>query len=675
MQQHAFTYDPRKTGTTKVLVCGEESALRRQIHLAQSSSSLVHYCVFEDSELYNLCKKLINETPDRPLKIELFLHKQRDFSIVRRVWRLLSLEIVAGLTLCIHWNYATGGSDRESLKQLIVDLDDHHPVALQNKLSVVFRDRSNVPSVILARQAPCFWPWDASLLILTTSPHEILFDALLELSIKADSRIVFLRGCQPNLHERVPLDFWKQVFAADIPEVLCCDDFMTLAPLRLFESSHPSVLFVFPERMLPLARAYFMRAFDMLLGLNYAGVACAALVFGPNNSDLKRIHQALEIVCPDVSTFPLKRGGFPLHSRFTHKVEKFFRSQLGFNAPPPMRFTERCHIFGTPHNSNVVAKTIEKLPALHSVVYTGAWFSSAIIPLKEQNPALKWYCDTHDVFYILDRDSNQQEKRFFYSPKKQKRLELDLLNQADGVIVISETDGAAVMAEGLACNVIVESGSFSHAARGLDVRKGPSGVVFGFIGSNNKNNEKCLQIVRSSWWPSIVARTPEARLIIAGGICKSRVAEDIEKEFQGSVCRVGFVDVLSEFYGSVHAMLSPIAVQGGLNFKSVEALMAGRPLITNKLGSLCLGNDLEGVLIVGENAENIDGVLSRLRLDSDVSLWRERIHQKAASRFGDKAAYCQLAKALSLTAPTTKDRGSSQSQVQAGGVGCFLLKI
>ncbi|KAB0593918.1 glycosyltransferase [Cupriavidus gilardii] len=431
-----------------------------------------------------------------------------------------------------------------------------------------------------------------------------------------------------------------------MPEVLSVGDSLDFGPLRLFERKEIKTLYVFPERMLPLQRAYFSRGFDLLLGLNYGGESAATMIFGPDNRDLERIKKALEIVSPFVATHPLKRGQYTLARRFVRRSEALLRGRIGIKTAPPMRFTERCALFGTERNSVLLEQVICNLPYLRNVVYTGAWFTPSVVPVKKKWPYLRWYCDTHDVFFVLDRDSNSTERRFLYDPAHQRRLEIALLNQADGVIAISDADRASLLAAGCSAQVITESGSFEHAVRGADVSQGPEGLVAGFIGSNNANNEKCLRIVQRIWWPKIVAEFPDAKLLVAGGICKSEVAAQLEQAYPENVQRLGFVDVLSDFYASVNVMLSPIAVQGGLNFKSVEALMAGRPLLTNELGTRCLGSEMTGVYVVGDEGDGIERTLKRLMDNEDGKKLRSATHTHAAQRFGDGAAYRQLIEAL-----------------------------
>ena len=624
-----------------ISVKSESSECARRIYLAQISAevSRLSFAAFDEETFFNHCKKIIEISHGESVHIDIKLASKSDFSIVKSIWDKLIFDSFQSITFRI---IVEEINEKLLLKQLTIDLDNHQPIPLQNKLEALMKDKSSDSGILMTRQTPFFWPNKVEILFLTTRPQELMFTALQELTIKRDTRIIFLRNFLPNLHERIGRDFWKQVFASEIPRVFGFGETLQYTPLRLFENLHPTTLFVFPERMLPLGRAYYLRAFDILLGLNYGGESCAVFILGPNNADLERIKQALEIVSPFVFSYSLERGKFPRHHYLVRKAENFLRKQLGINSSPPMRFSERCYIFATKHNEELLSNSLDRVSSIKNVIYTGAWFTPSILRLKKERNSVQWYCDTHDDFFVLDRDSNKTERRFMYSPEKQKRDELMCLNNSDRVIAISEADKASLEAAGCTSSIIVESGAFSHAARGVDIRKSPQELVFGFIGTNNTNNIKCLQIVRMQWWPTIISRHPNAKLLLAGSICKSHEATILKETFPETIGSLGFVDVLSDFYVSVQAMLSPIAVQGGLNFKSVEALMAGRPLLTNELGSRCLGRDLEGICIIGEDGYGIDAIIDCLQDSEKITQWRQLICQQASMRFSDEVAYKQL---------------------------------
>lgn len=634
------------TQSFSVFICAEQIVARRKLRAALFRSSCAKRIPMasDADEFLALFREHTAEARDQSVSIDVTLNSLSDYEVVRQSWIRLVAEVSSPLTMRI--TLFNAGRDCLSRSQLIVDLDDHEEIVLQNKLAVLGRLNRDSGAVLLTAVAPLFLPDYICILFLATDPQSVLFQAVRDVALRKDLRVVFLRNGRPELHRRVERAFWKLLFSTDIPEVLCCDQNSHCVPLRLFDEVSPTTLYVFPERMLPVRRAYYVRAFDLLLGLAYAGEPCSVLVLGPRNSDLERIKSALEIFSPNVTAHPLRRGRFPLWHQVVRIVEMFLRKRAGYIRKPPLRFVERCYLFATRHNAQLLLDTLKGLNTVRNVVFTGPWFTPAVLPAKAALPNLSLYCDTIDVFYVLDRDSNALEKRYLYSAKRQKNIELRMLNCVDGAIAISEADGRSLKAENCKAQILVESGSFSHVTKGADFSRDVFGLVFGFIGSNNANNEKCVALIRDEWWPAILTSYPHAELIIAGGVCESSDVKLLLKRFPASVKSVGFVDVLAEFYDSVHVMLSPIAVQGGLNFKSVESLMAGRPLLTNELGSRCLGDGLEGVSVVSKNAENINELIKSVAELRHSSARRWQIHRSANERFSDNVAYASLIRRL-----------------------------
>lgn len=634
-------------GDALIVVRAESVPLRRRIFCAEALACFGPSALsaFSEDDLFAHCRDVVNSCASSTIHIKIVLGRASDFPLARLVWERIQKAFVTTPTLLVSIGTPCEPS-RPPAAQLIVDVDGHAPLVLQNKLSAIGKSGGGTASVLVAQHAPFFLPDEIKAVFLTTNPQAGLFDGARHVAWGQESRVVFLKSALPNLHQRISRDFWKQLFANDIPVVLGCDDELNIEPLRLFGSAEATTLFVFPERMIPLQRAYYLRAFDLLVGLNYSGERSSVLVLGPNNKDLDRIRGALEIISPKVFAFPLIRGDYWLGHHALRLTETMVRKRSGFFTSPPIRFSERSQVFATKRNATLLRDAIEQEKSLRSVVYTGAWFTPAVLSARRGHPSLRFYCDTHDVFFVLDRDSNQDERRFLYDAKREKRRELNFLGCIDGVVAISNADFESIKAAGCQTPIVVESGSFSHAARGVNYTDGPEGLVFGFIGSNNKNNEKCLKIVRSEWWPRIISRNPDAVLLLAGGVCRAQEAVSLEEAYPDSVRRLGFVDRVSDFYAAVHAMLSPIAVQGGLNFKSVESLVAGRPLLTNGLGSKCIGPELEGVCIVGPDGDGIDDFIRRLR-DTEVQpTWRRAIHDQAIGRFGEDVAYRDLVELL-----------------------------
>lgn len=157
---------------------------------------------------------------------------------------------------------------------------------------------------------------------------------------------------------------------------------------------------------------------------------------------------------------------------------------------------------------------------------------------------------------------------------------------------------------------------------------------FGFIGGSMDANVRSLDFVIKEWWPIIKQYSPDSVLYVAGSVAKN---EKINKLmlFDEKIVGLGFVKSLDDFYNLIDVSLNPVLVQGGLNFKSVEAVFAGKHLLTNHLGKECLGNDFLCEVI--EIPSDITAYLSRIEFDLDEDKRLRKLSQdKAKALFSNE---------------------------------------
>ena len=575
-----------------------------------------------------------SENPNHPIQI--ILDSAANYQRIRFLWNSLTLKEKPDLHLRVNT------FDTELFPQnCIVDVNNSTALKLQNYLTLV---SSAGTFALISSSGPLFWPDNLVQLTLSINPTAALVRDINLIEITNTSLIVFTDYFDP---QKIVRGFWKRLFASNLPNILRFDTQGGLTPLRLFSEKNPITLFVFPERMLPIKRAYYMRAFDLIIGLAYSGHAPAVMVLGPNNEDLERIRLTLEIFSPKVFANPLVRGKIKLNYRLLRWTERGLRKIVGLRPSVPIRYSERGMIFATQKNSRLLTEAIKSIPSLRNVIYTGSWFGNALSAAKRDKPKLRFFCDTHDIFFLLDLSNYGDDRYFLNFQQWEKKQEIKDLAQADIVIAISPSDQNALLETKLNRKIIVESGSFSHAFSGLNSSNSVDITSFGFIGSNNRNNQRCINLIEHQWWPKILKYNPNSKLHIAGGICLSNEVKSLIDNHADSIISHGFVDSIEIFYSKIAIFLSPIEVKGGLNFKSVEALMAGCFLLTSKLGSHCLSSNSIGVHIVNPDGSNLHELLGDLNSRSDLTSERGMIRTMASQIYGDSSSFLELIDELS----------------------------
>jgi glycosyltransferase involved in cell wall biosynthesis len=97
-------------------------------------------------------------------------------------------------------------------------------------------------------------------------------------------------------------------------------------------------------------------------------------------------------------------------------------------------------------------------------------------------------------------------------------------------------------------------------------------------GSTNPINLDGLQNFVSDIWPGVIARMPEARLLVAGAL------SDKAPDAPGLI-RLGTLPEIVTAYRQADMAINPVRMGTGLNIKSIEALSFGLPLVTTPSGA------------------------------------------------------------------------------------------
>jgi glycosyltransferase involved in cell wall biosynthesis len=128
-------------------------------------------------------------------------------------------------------------------------------------------------------------------------------------------------------------------------------------------------------------------------------------------------------------------------------------------------------------------------------------------------------------------------------------------------------------------------------------------------------------------WPRVLARRPEAKLLLIG----REPTDDVQALAGPSVTVTGSVPEIAPWLGRAQVAVAPLRAGGGSRLKVLEALDAGRPLVATSIGIEGL-EDLvgEGVVVADDADEFADAVL-RL-LDDPESARAEGLRGAAAVR-------------------------------------------
>lgn len=517
----------------------------------------------------------------------------------------------------------------------VVSSDIDNPIEVQNAVSIIkgrVAPNRNAGLSIVLRSLPSFFVPEVQTWWVPCHRQLLVEQIFSRLSCGTIKKILFFGSV--GLSSLGP-EFWVSALSGVLPEVIQLDTEGKQVPYRPHLPTSPDILFVFPERLLPANRAFFVRGLALINALSNQGLTVDVLLFGPNNSDLLKIRESLYAVASNVFVAPLRRSSKTRLTGIRNRLEYAFRFSNGETAPPPMRFRDRVRLF-CGDSQRLAVEEVLRSRKYRSAIVTGAWFLETLRELPLEDRPRTVYCDTHDVFFVLDEHLAEFSKRYFHSRSTEQRAEISSLNQIDRVIAISDSDADNLRQGGVTQPIVTTPGSFGYSK--VSVRNRRANISFGYIGTSNGPNQLALDVLLNSWWPTLRSKNPSYCLKIAGAACKTAQAKLLAEEYDAQL--LGYVDSLIDFYASVDVILAPIQVQGGLNFKSVEAIVAGRHLITTPLGSRCIAN-IPGVWVVKTDILNVVSEIERMSPLEDTQ-HRERSQSLALDNYGFVGGYATL---------------------------------
>ncbi|NRD72374.1 glycosyltransferase [Shewanella sp. VB17] len=413
-----------------------------------------------------------------------------------------------------------------------------------------------------------------------------------------------------------------------------------LIPYRLMERGLSKVISVFPGPMVPLNMGSHQRAFNLLLHLNQSGIRTDALITAGKPEHAERAKGLLETICPRVYTYKNNKRKLSRYLIIRRWLEKKSRNILGYKKPVAELFEDRLDNKAT-YSAQVTLARVLTENDYQYVIVNYAWMNNvkALVPESVKNKII-WICDTHDVQFQRNKTQNESDLRLFYSTKRENKLECKVLNEYDHVLAISKPDKECLSKVLNKAKVSLVVSGFDYAFIPAKNKVGNKPFNFGFIGGKMEANVRSVEHILNFWWPEIKKLSPDSKFYIAGSICNVDRIKNLVF-FDSSIVCLGFVDSLRAYYSKFDISLNPVFVQGGLNFKSVEALSSGKILFTNTMGIQCLQD--KKVAFVIDNTEQLLSKLMSLESNKQFQLSSFRNGQKRALEiFSDHNAYSKL---------------------------------
>jgi glycosyltransferase involved in cell wall biosynthesis len=264
--------------------------------------------------------------------------------------------------------------------------------------------------------------------------------------------------------------------------------------------------------------------------------------------------------------------------------------------------------------STVFAKKLETLlqQKQFDVVAFESIFMSPYLELVKQNTNAHCALRQHNVEYkiweqLAGSTSNFLKKTYLNILASQlKRFEKAQIQKFDSVVAISQADAA----------------EFASWGNTMPIKVSPTGIIGLKSSQQQLNSQAVYHIGSMEWkpnldavewfiekvWPSVRQLHGDAMFYVAG-----RGMPDAMKRYEGNgVIIVGEVENVEEFIRDKSIMVVPLLSGSGIRIKILEAMAAGKAIVTTETGVSGISCESGKHLIVANEVTTFANVLCRL---------------------------------------------------------------
>jgi polysaccharide biosynthesis protein PslH len=289
----------------------------------------------------------------------------------------------------------------------------------------------------------------------------------------------------------------------------------------------------------------------------------------------------------------------------------------------------------TLHNSPLLRAAIRDHAARHAVdLWQHEWLAYA--DTLSHVPNTRTVVVAHDVVALLwkrhhDIETNPLKRWYIRRQwRKFERFERRICTGATRIVAVSPEDAALVQQlYGLGDKVeVVENGVDNAYFQAIPGTREPNQILY--VGTmESRPNLDAARLLLDSIFPTVRARHPAAKLVLVGRRPPKWLVEQV-KATPGAALHADVPDV-RPFLARSGVLAVPLRIAGGSRIKILEALAAGLPVVSTRVGAEGLALTAGRDLVVVERVEDMAEALCQ-GLTDPAALHEKTEHGRQVAR-------------------------------------------
>ncbi len=266
-------------------------------------------------------------------------------------------------------------------------------------------------------------------------------------------------------------------------------------------------------------------------------------------------------------------------------------------------------------------KIIEKLNANQfDIVHLEGLFVAPYIPVIRKHSNAKITIRTHNVEHLIwDRlieNEKSAVKRKYLSIQnaRLKKLELQILNEADGIVTITDYDKKLFEQLGIKTKAVVSPTGILLDRYAINRSLTNTNSVFHLASMDWMPNTEAVDWFLDKVWPKYLKTENNLQFTLAGRF----MPDSYLKRNEGNLKVIGSIDDNIQFYNEHEIMMVPLQSGSGMRIKIIEGMAMGKVIVSTSIGAEGIPVTHNENIIIANTPEEFANAIKNLSSNQEL---------------------------------------------------------
>jgi len=266
-------------------------------------------------------------------------------------------------------------------------------------------------------------------------------------------------------------------------------------------------------------------------------------------------------------------------------------------------------------------KIIEKLKANQfDIVHLEGLFVAPYIPIIRKHSKAKITIRTHNVEHLIwdrlieNEKSAVKKKYLSIQNTRLKKLELQILKEADGIVTITNYDKKLFEQLGIKTKAVVSPTGIVLDRYAINRSITKTNSVFHLASMDWMPNTEAVDWFLEKVWAKNLKNESNLQFTLAGRF----MPDAYLKQSEGNLKVIGSIDDNIQFYNEHEIMMVPLQSGSGMRIKIIEGMAMGKVIVSTSIGAEGIPVTHNENIIIADTPEDFANAIKNLSSDQEL---------------------------------------------------------